>query len=141
LRQVRSILGSMIAESERQAFEEENDFKGWRALTFAEKKVNFKSIEREIDRLEASFDSEASGKLKEAKDTYIKALSAALHSKDKTRAKQVTMRAAVAYAAILLKHERDAFTYGKNAAAREIDRSTMVGGCSSARLDGTLPVF
>lgn len=99
------------------------EYKGWRPLTFAEKKVAFSALEREIDRLEKSLVGEAGDVLRTEKDKYIKALSTALHSNDPAKAKEVKFKAATTYAKVLRDHQRGALTYGKTSASSEIGKA------------------
>lgn len=99
------------------------EYKGWRPLTFAEKKVAFNALEEEINRLEKSLVGEAGDVLRAEKDRYIKALSAAMHSSDPTKAKEVKFQAATAYAKVLRDHKRGALTYGKTSAASEMGKA------------------
>jgi hypothetical protein len=92
-------------------------------VTFAEKKVSFSALEREIDRLEKSLVTDAGDVLRTEKDKYIKALSAALHSNDPAKAKEVKFKAATSYAKVLRDHKRGALTYGKTSAASEIGKA------------------
>lgn len=101
----------------------EEEYKGWRPLTFAEKKVAFNALEKEIDRLEKSLVNDASEILKAEKEKYIKGLSAALHSNDPARAKEVKFKAVTAYAKVLRDHQRGALTYGKTSAASEMGKA------------------
>lgn len=101
----------------------EDEYKGWRPLTFAEKKVSFSALEREIDRLEKSLVTDAGDVLRTEKDKYIKALSAALHSNDPAKAKEVKFKAATSYAKVLRDHKRGALTYGKTSAASEMGKA------------------
>lgn len=98
------------------------EYKGWRKLTFAEQKVSFQSLEREIDRLEKSLVDTAGDVLRNEKERYIKALSSAMHSNDPTKAKEVKFKAANEYAKVLRDHNRGALTYGKTSASSEMGK-------------------
>ena len=63
-------------------FQENNDFEGWRKLTFAEKKVNFKGIQSKMDSLEKSLTNESRTLLTKAKEDYLKRLTPALEKKN-----------------------------------------------------------
>jgi hypothetical protein len=100
------------------SFAEQNEY--WRPLTFAEKKVNLKGLQREIERLESSLIAKGSEILNKERQRFTKALAAALSAGDAKTAEKLKFQAANTYASILRQHERDAFTYGKNGAAKEI---------------------
>jgi phage gp29-like protein len=102
------------------SYAEPGELKPWRALTFAETKVNYKTLQNEIDRLEASFLTEATSVLTAARTRYMKSMVTALNTGNTKTAETLQFKAAGTYAAVLREHEREAFTYGKNSAAREM---------------------
>jgi len=106
----------------RAAFSTENDYDGFRPLTFAEKKVNFKGIEREIERLERSFDIQSVRMLREAKATFLTDLEKALTEGNEEAMKAAQLNAALVYAQVLREHMSAAHTYGKNNSAREMGK-------------------
>lgn len=101
-------------------FQEENDFTSWRKLTFAEKKVNFKSIQSQMDKLENSLNKESRAILTKAKDDYLKKLTPALEKKDSAVIKKLGLKFQSEYTSILNKIMKDAYSFAKNSAAREM---------------------
>lgn len=99
---------------------EEGDFKSFRKLTFAEKKVDFNSIQKTLDQLEASLDSETKALLNEEREKFINRMTRALQKGDKAGVKDAEVKAVNAYAKILKTKMREAFEYGKNNAAKEM---------------------
>lgn len=119
-REVKGALTARLKEHERKIFQENNDFKGWRPLTFAEKKVNFKSIQDTLDKVEQSFITEATGLLETEKERYIKQVSGAILKEDTEAIKNATFNVRGAYNKVVSKHLRQIYEFGKNNAAREI---------------------
>ena len=101
-------------------FQEENDFVSWRPLTFAEKKVNFKSIQSQMDKMEKNLDKESRAILTKAKDDYLKKLTPALEKKDSKAIKKLELKFQNEYTSILNKIMKDAYSFAKNSAAREM---------------------
>lgn len=112
------------AETRRRLlkFASENDYDGFRPLTFAEKKVNFKGIEREIERLERSFDVQSVRMLRQAKATFLDDLERALTEGNEEAMKAAQLNAALVYAQVLREHMSAAHAYGKNNSAREMGK-------------------
>lgn len=98
----------------------EGEWKGWRKLSFAEKKVNWQALEIKLDELEAGFDSSTQGLLHDARDEFIASLTKALHNEDRAAIKEATLNIKAAYARIIKEHASDAFEYGKTTASREM---------------------
>lgn len=104
----------------KKNFDETGDFKGYRPMTFAEKKVDFQSIQRAMDKLEAQFDAETRELLHDARDKYMAAFTKAAHAGDTQAIKDATMKVQADYARIIKNAARSAFQYGKTNAAKEI---------------------
>jgi len=101
-------------------FKENNDFEGWRKLTFAEKKVNFNGIQNRMNKLENNLNKESRELLTKAKDEYLKKLTSALEKKDAKLIKKLELKFTREYTAILNKTMKDAYDFAKNNAAREM---------------------
>lgn len=101
-------------------FEETNDFKSWRKLTFAEKKVNFKSIQDTMDKLELELTTESRKQLTKAKDDYLKKLGPALEKKDVKLIKKLEVQFAKTYTVLLNDIMHNAYNFAKSNAAREM---------------------
>lgn len=102
------------------AAEDSADFKGFRPLTFAEKKVDFGAIQRAMDDLEAQFDQETRALLHDARDKFMAALTKAAHAGNTQAIKDATMKVQAEYAKIIKNASRTAFQYGKTNAAKEM---------------------
>jgi hypothetical protein len=98
----------------------EGGFKPYRALTFAEGKVNFDALQKKIDELEAQFDSETGALLHEARDRYMKAFTRAAHAGDTQAIKDATLKVQAELSRIIKSASQNAFVYGKNNAAKEL---------------------
>lgn len=117
---VRSELSATLADLRKKTFEEGNDFKSFRALTFAEKKVDFNSIEKNLDKLEASFDAKTRALLHGEREKFMSALTKAVQAGDKEAIKKATIKAQAAYSSIIKQAMKESYEFGKNNAAREI---------------------
>jgi hypothetical protein len=95
-------------------------FKPSRKLTFAEDKVDFDAIQEKMNALEDQFDSATKALLHQARDAYMAALTKAAHANDTQAIKDATLKVQQDYARILKQAMQNAFTYGKNNAAKEI---------------------
>lgn len=121
---VRAELTAALNDIRKRTFAESNDFKGYRALTFAEKKVDFKSLQLAMDKFEAEFERSTQLLLESERKKYISALTKAVEKGDRTAIKNATMRVKRQYEKILKKSMKDAYEYGKNNAAKEMGVSS-----------------
>lgn len=101
-------------------FQENNDFEGWRPLNFAEKKVNFKSIQANMDKLEKDLTEQSRRLLQESKDDYLKKLTPLLTKRDTTGIKKLETKFTAKYTSLLNDIMRKAYNFAKNNAAREM---------------------
>lgn len=101
-------------------FQEKNDFKGWRKLTFAEKKVNLSGIQDQMDRLEKELTDKSRELLTQAKDDYIKKLTPLIDKKDVAGIKELEVKFTKEYTALLNDIMKEAYIFAKNNAAREM---------------------
>lgn len=122
---VRSELTKQLNDLRRKAFAEGNAFKGYRPLTFAEQKVDFDGIQQKIDELETQFTGAAKELMKDALDSFMKDLTLAVHKGDTTAIKEASIDVQNALAKIIKQASTDAYTYGKNNAAKEIGVKAM----------------
>lgn len=109
-----------IDNLKKKTFAESNDFKGWRALTFAEKKVSFKGIQDFINEQEASFSDNATGLLREITETFIDRLNKLVQAGDMDKIKDLEMGRYAEYRGMIKAHLKKAFSFGKNNAALEM---------------------
>ncbi len=101
-------------------FQENNNFEGWRPLTFAEKKVNLKSIQSQMDRLEKDLTVESRKLLNNAKDDYLKKLTPLIEKRDIAAIKKLETKFTSKYTALLNDIMRKSYNFAKNNAAREM---------------------
>lgn len=118
---VKDVLYASLSDLKKKSFTEENDFKGWRALTFAEKKVALKSIQSFMNEKEAEFSDNASSMLKEITEVFIDRLNKAVQAGDFDKIKDLEMGRYTEYRDMIKGHIKRAFEFGKNNAAREMD--------------------
>ena len=95
-------------------------FRSFRALTSAEKRVDFSSIEQNMDRIEDSFDEKTRELLDAEKEKFMKKLSKAVANEDTQAIKDATIAAQAAYAKIIKESMKESYEYGKNKAAKEL---------------------
>jgi hypothetical protein len=96
-------------------------FKPYRTLTFAERKVNFETIQQKMDELETQFVTAATALLHNARDAFMAAFTRAAHAGDTQAIKDATLKAQAEYAKIIKSALKSAFEFGKTNAAKEID--------------------
>lgn len=99
---------------------EEGSFKSFRAMTFAEGKVNFSGLQKKLDQLESQFDKKTKELLNEERTKFITALTRAVSNDDREAIKAASMAAKSAYAKIIKESTRDAYEYGKSSASKEM---------------------
>jgi hypothetical protein len=114
------VLGDRYDKLTWRYFQENNDFKGWRPLTFAEKKVNFKSIQSQMDKLEGELTDKSRKLLQKEKDVYLAKLMPAIQKKDVAKIKELEIAFLNSYTKLLNDLMQAAYTFGKNNAAREM---------------------
>jgi len=106
--------------SDRQSFAEDGTFKPYRKLTFAEEKVDFEALQRQMDKLEADFDTRTKELLHGAREEYMRALTKAALAGDTRAIKDATLKVQSDYARIIKQAVTAAYTYGKTNAAKEM---------------------
>lgn len=117
---VSSVLETKYHALTWRQFQEKNDFKGWRPLTFAEKKVNLKGIQEQMDRLEKELTDEARSLLTQAKDDYLKKLTPLVDNRDMAGIKALEVKFTKEYTGLLNDLMKEAYIFAKNNAAREM---------------------
>lgn len=95
-------------------------FRSFRKLTSAEKKVDFSSIEQNMDRIEDDFDARTRELLEAEKEKFMKKLSKAVANEDTQAIKDATIAAQASYAKIIKDSLKESYEYGKNKAAKEL---------------------
>lgn len=101
-------------------FQDNNNFKSWRKLTFAEKKVNFSGIQDQMDRLEKELTDEARAILQASKDTYLAKLTPLIEKRDVAGIKDLEVKFSKEYSSLLNDIMKEAYIFAKNNAAREM---------------------
>jgi len=106
--------------SDRQSFAEDGTFHPYRKLTFAEEKVDFEALQRQMDKLEADFDVRTKELLHNARTEYMRAMTKAALAGDTRGIKEATLKVQSDYARIIKQGVTSAFAYGKTNAAKEM---------------------
>jgi len=113
-----------IIELERHNFAENNDFKSWRKLTFAERKVNWQSIQNFMDKNENAMNKESQALLNKAKNDYVKKLKAAVKKGDNIAVRKLQLEFKNEYSALISKFLKEAYIFGKNNVSKEMGVKT-----------------
>jgi len=106
--------------SDRRSFAEDGTFKPYRRLTFAEQKVDFEALQRQMDKLEGDFDARTKELLHSARTEYMRAMTKAALAGDTRGIKEATLKVQGDYARIIKQGVTSAFAYGKTNAAKEL---------------------
>jgi hypothetical protein len=117
---VERVLSAAFSEMKRRIFQEENNFKGWRKLTFAEKKVNFESLQSFLDKTEAALMDDATAVLKKSTEEYMRKLTTAVNNNDRKTVKDMEMPYYAEYKALIKQYLNLTFEFGKSNSAREM---------------------
>lgn len=118
--EAEAILNRRLSTLERLIFQETNEFKAWRKLTFAEKKVNFQSLQDNMDKFEQTLDAQSKAMLQQSKDEYVSKLTTAFDNKDKTAIKSLQLKFQRDYAKLVRDQLTKVYEFGKTNAAREM---------------------
>jgi hypothetical protein len=97
------------------------EFKPFRKLTFAERKVDFDRINNELNRLEEAFGTEARRILSHLRDPFLEKLRLAVKQNDNDAIKSLQLQFGAEYSRLLKDLMKESFVYGKNAAAKEMN--------------------
>lgn len=95
-------------------------FKGWRELTFAEKKVHFKSIQEHFNQYEKEFVRVTTEILKKAKSKFLKEFENALKKKDKTALWNIALEYQGEYRTAIVSVLKKVFDFAKTNVAKEM---------------------
>ena len=95
-------------------------FKGFRKLTFAEQKVDFESLQKQLDKLEEQYSGTTKELLHEARSEFIKKMNKAVSDGDIKAVKDLTLKVKQDLSRITKGAFTSAYTEGKNSAAREL---------------------
>ena len=127
------VMSCQLSELQRRLFRETNDFVGWRPLTFAEKKVNFGSIQDFMDKAETSISDQGKKILNAATDDFIKKVTVAMHKNDKKAVAALEVKFQTDYKQMLKTELKKVYEYGKNSAAREMGVETPANSAEILR--------
>ena len=97
-----------------------DDFKGWRELTFAEKKVRFKAMQDGFDKSEAAFIKVTTEILEKSKSKYLKEFETALKKKDKTAMRNIALKYQGEYRSEITTVLKKTYDVAKTNASREM---------------------
>lgn len=117
---VERVLSAAFSELKRRVFQETNNFKSWRKLTFAEQKVNFESLQGFLDKTEAAFIDDANAVLKKSTEEYMRRLTEYVNKNDRQGVKDLEMPYWAEYKAVVKEYLKRTFDFGKNNASREM---------------------
>jgi transcriptional regulator NrdR family protein len=127
------VMSAKLSDLQRLMFRETNEFKGWREMTFAEKKVNFNSIQDFINSAEDRLSTQGKKMLTSATDEFIKKLTKALHNNDKKAIVDLEVKFHNDYKGLLKAEFKKAYEFGKNAASREMGLETPANSAEMLR--------
>lgn len=122
--ELKAILTEKQADLHALIFRENNDFQGWRPLTFAETKVDLYGMNEMMDKLEQEFQTKATDYLQGVKTEYIRRLSQLLHDNDINAIRALDLEMQEQYKNIVRDTLKASTTYGKNNASREMGVDT-----------------
>ena len=103
-----------------RTFDDGKGFKSWRPLTFAEKKVDWTSVQSVMDKMEASFSKEAIDQLRKAKDALLAKIHDAMNRNAQAEIAILELQFQNTYSDLLKSAMKKAYTYGKNMASGEM---------------------
>ena len=118
------VTSSEHTHSKKKVFSAGDKPEGKRALTFAEKKVDFLALEKEFDKIEERLDKNGKEILQSAREKYIDKLDKAMKSGDVEKIREATMGAQKEYEKALAGAMTDAFESGKQSASTEMKVKT-----------------
>lgn len=137
---IKSACAREIHDIDRAVFAEENDYtpanKDFRRpLTFAEKKVDFNSIDKNANKLEAKLERDGLKLIQGGIDQFMSKLSKAVNDNDISAIKQLTlsMSGQRQYERVLKQVFRESYEYGKHNSSREIGKKTPTTPTDASR--------
>lgn len=98
----------------------QEEYKGWRKLTFAEKKVHFQSIQDNFDKYEAEFIKTTTAILEKSKSKYLKEFEAALKKKDKVALRKIALKYQGEYRSEITAVLKKTYDFAKTNVAKEM---------------------
>lgn len=107
-------------KSEVQLQGAEPVFVGWRPLTFAEKKVDFKKITDKLTEFEQNFIKDTAKILEEASPAMLESFKKSLKAKDMTAVRNLAMEYKGPYRKEILRHLGLVYEFGKRGASKEM---------------------
>lgn len=117
---VKAELTSTLNTLRRIALSDDPDFKGHRPLTFAEKKVDFNALQKQMDKLEDQYTGTTKELLHNARTQFIKSFAKAADAGDTQAIKDLTLKVKKDLARITKGALNTAYTVGKNSGAKEL---------------------
>jgi len=120
LREAHDALKSQMNKVQRQKFQENEEFKSWRPLTFAERKIDFKKLEDKIDEVTSEVDKKMRAILDKERRDFMKTLSKAIQDEDLERVEKTAMRAKTKYKQAIKDAMHKSYQFGKGSAAGEM---------------------
>lgn len=115
----------------KKRFDDGTGFMSWRPLTFAEQKVNFKTIEDTMNEMQDAFSKDAKTVLQDAKDTFLSKVQKALDSGDTRSIASLEVSFITAYKTLLKDVMQKAYEYGKKGASAEMNILTPASSAQS----------
>ena len=98
----------------------QEEFKGWRKLTFAEKKVHFQSLQDSFDKFEVEFIKVTTGILEKSKSKYLKEFETALKNKDKVALRKIALKYQGEYRGEITAVLKKTYDFAKTNVAKEM---------------------
>ena len=103
-----------------RTFDDGKGFSSWRPMVMSEKKVDWTGAQAELDQLQSDFTKDATELLNASKDSFMKKLHQAIVDGDAKAIADLSIAFVSQYKALLKDSMKDAYEYGKNAAAKEM---------------------
>lgn len=122
---------SHVGKKQKRIFDDGDGFMSWRPLTFAEKKVSFANIEKNLNDIEDGFSELAKVLLQNAKDAYINKLYNAVKNGNTSDIKDLEIKFVSEYRSLLKDTMKKAYEYGKNNVSTEIGVSSPANNAAS----------
>lgn len=98
----------------------EQSYSSWRPLTFAEQKVNWKSLRKSVDRFKSALDAELDDLTSKQKSDLLEQVRKAVDKNDIAAVGQIKARHTGEISAALSNVQKEMFEAGKNAASLEM---------------------
>lgn len=115
----------------KKRFDDGTGFMSWRPLTFAEQKVNFKTIEEAMNAMQDEFGAEAKAVIQDAKDAFLSKVQKALDNGDTRSIASLEISFISEYKTLLKDAMQKAYEYGKKGASAEMNILTPSSSAQS----------